>query len=139
MRRGQADVDDRDVGGVAAHLEQEIVGVRGLPDDVETGFTEEPGETLAQKDAVLGDRYAHGISAFTRVPPPWGVQTRRRPPRASTRSASPRRPDPCSLSAPPMPSSTTSTTNSSPSRVTSIVARLACACLPMLARLSVMT
>ncbi len=39
-----------------------------LGDDVEAGVSEQPGETVAQQHAVLGDRYAHGISALTRVP-----------------------------------------------------------------------
>ena len=41
------------------------------------GVAEQPREPLAQQDAVLGDRYPHGISALTRVPPPRGVQTRK--------------------------------------------------------------
>ena len=80
-------------------------------DDVEAGVDEQARDALAQQDAVLGDRYPHGISARTRVPPPGGLQTRSRPPSASTRSARPRRPVPRSLSAPPTPSSTISTTS----------------------------
>ena len=41
------------------------------------------GETCAEKATAFRDRYAHGISALTRVPFPGGVQTRRRPPSAS--------------------------------------------------------
>ena len=48
----------------------------------------------------------------------------------------PRKPEPCSLSAPPTPSSTTSTTTVPSTRVTSMLADSAWACLPMLARLS---
>src|SRR2546430_13083971 len=88
-----------------------------------------------QEDAVLGDRYAHGISACTRVPPPRGVQTRSRPPSASTRSASPRRPEPLSVSAPPTPLSTISTTTPSLVLATSTVAPLASACLATLVKI----
>jgi hypothetical protein len=51
-----------------------------------------------------------GISARTRVPEPGGLSTSSRPLRDATRSASPRRPEPSHGSAPPIPSSVTSTT-----------------------------
>src|SRR4029453_11763226 len=104
----QPDVDDRDIGREAAHVEQELLGVLTPGHDFEVGFLEKASEAFAEEDTVLGDRYAHGISAWTRVPPPAGLQTRSRPPRASTRSARPRRPEPSSVSAPPIPSSVTS-------------------------------
>ena len=103
-------IDDVDL--VAGDLAQQPVGVLALGDDLEVVVLEQADEALAQQDAVLGDRYPHGISALTRVPPPLGVQTRSRPPSASTRSASPRRPVPFSVSAPPTPSSVISTTSS---------------------------
>src|SRR3954469_13647809 len=136
VRRGQADVDDCDVDRVAAHFDQELVGVTALGDDLTACLSEQTAQALPQEDAVLCNRYTHGISAFTRVPPPAGVQTRSRPPSASTRSASPRRPVPRSVSAPPMPLSTISTTTSPFLRTTATLAAVACACFPMLARLS---
>ena len=94
---GQPDVHDRGVQLVGVRLP--LVGVPALSDHLETRVRRETGETLAQQHAVLGDGYAHGISAFTRVPPA-ARGPRSRPPSASTRSASPRRPVPRSLSAP---------------------------------------
>ena len=110
MCRRKPDVDDDDVERVAAHLEQQVIRRGALRYDLEAGFAEQPRDPFTEQDAVFGDRYAHGISARTRVPPPAGLQMRSLPPCASTRSASPRSPEPRSVSAPPTPSSTTSTT-----------------------------
>ncbi len=74
-------------------LEQRVA-VAGEPDDLEAGFLEQPGEAFAQDHRVVGQRYAHGISARSVVPRPGGLETVKRPPSASTRSASPRRPEP---------------------------------------------
>src|SRR5262249_5574547 len=132
----EADVDDRHIGRVAPHLQQQVGGVLALGHDVEARLAEQARKPLAQEHAVLGDHDPHGISACRRVPPPGGLQTRSLPPSASTRSARPRSPDPRSVSAPPTPSSLTSTTTSASLRVTSTSAEVARACLPMLARLS---
>src|SRR5918999_1638581 len=136
VRGRQTDVDDRNVRLVAPHLPQQELSVSALGDDLEARVRQQACQPLAQQHAVLGDRYPHGMSALTRVPPPGGVQTRSRPPSASTRSASPRRPVPRSLSAPPTPSSTTSITRSPLAQDAATVADVAAACLPMFARLS---
>ena len=72
----QPDVDDRDVQLMAVDLAQQLVGVLALGDHVEAGVAQQAGEPLAQQHAVLGDGYAHGISALT------------------SRAAAARRPDP---------------------------------------------
>ena len=64
---------------MGVRLAQELVGVLALSDYLEAGVGQKAREPLAQQHAVLGDRYAHGISALTRVPPPRGVQTLSRP------------------------------------------------------------
>ena len=51
----------------------------------------------------------HGSSAITRVPPPGGLSTASQPPSASTRSERPRSPELREGSAPPIPSSATTT------------------------------
>src|SRR4051812_3553450 len=107
--RWQPDVDDRDVHTIVSNFDQQVVGIATWRAHVEPRLSQKARHALAQQHAVLGDRYPHGISAFTRVPPPCGVQTLSRPPSDSTRSASPRRPEPVSVSAPPIPSSTIST------------------------------
>ena len=108
VRRWHPDVDDRDVRAGALDQLEQAVAVGGEPDDFEAGFFEQPGEAFAQDDRVVGQRYAHGISARSVVPRPGGLEIVNRPPSASMRSASPRSPEPPVGVAPPMPSSPTS-------------------------------
>src|SRR3954469_24442434 len=125
--RRHTDVDDRHVGVVASHLEHELLGVPCLPRDVEARLLEDAGDAFAKEDGVLGEHYPHGISARITVPRPGTLSTCRRPSRASTRSARPRRPEPFSGSAPPTPSSATSTTALPFRRVTRTPTADACA------------
>ena len=80
-----------------------------------------------------------GIIARTTVPPPGAPWTVSSPPSAPTRSARPWSPDPSVDSAPPMPSSRTSTSRYPRSSSTVTQACSACACFAMLASDSEMT
>ena len=75
VRRWQADVDDGNVGCRAAHQGEQIGCRVTATDDLESLVEQQAFEALAQEHAVLGDHDAHGISALTRVPPPFGVHT----------------------------------------------------------------
>ena len=106
VRRRHADVDDRDVGLVGAHLAQQLVGVAGLADDVEARVLEQARDARAQQHRVLGEDYAHGISALTVVPPPRGLLDLE-PPVERRDAGRPARAGPSRAagSAPPTPSS----------------------------------
>src|SRR5438034_3431927 len=108
--RRHADVYHRDVRVVAPDFQHQLVGVSGLAHDLETSFFENSGDAFPKEDGIVGDHYPHGISARMRVPAPGLLSTRSTPSRASTRSTSPRSPEPWVGSAPPRPSSETSTT-----------------------------
>ena len=80
---------------MGADLAQQVLGVARLADDLDARVLEQPHDALAQQDRVLGDDYAHGITARDRGPARrGGLSTSSRPSSAATRSASPRRPEP---------------------------------------------
>ena len=94
LSRRHAHVDDDYVGVRLAHGLAQLLGVAGLRDDLELRVGQYPSQALPEEDRVVRDYDAHGISATMRVPPAGGLSTRSRPPSASTRSASPRSPEP---------------------------------------------
>src|SRR5439155_20549926 len=109
MRRRHADVDHRDVGLVRSGLAYQLLPVASLPDHLEAGLLEQPHDTFAQQHGVFGDDHPHGKLARRVVPSSSALARSRRPSSAATRSWRPRSPEPCSGSAPPTPSSLTST------------------------------
>ena len=79
VSRRQPDVDDGDIGRVAPHLQQQILGRLAAADHLQAVLGQQALQPLPQEDAVLGDHGTHGISARSRVPPPFGLHTCNRP------------------------------------------------------------
>ena len=104
--------------------------------DREAVRLEEPDQAVPEEGMVLGEDKAHGISSVTSVGPPGGLDTLIVPSNADSRRITPRMPVPAAGSAPPRPSSPTTTrsTPATPSCVISTQPRRAPACLPVLAR-----
>ena len=111
-RRRQADVDDREVGLVAADDAQQPGAVLGLGDDLDVVLAQQRDDALAQQRLVLGDHDPHGSSARIVVPPPGGLATRERAVERLDAVAQPGQAAAARGSAPPGPSSATSTTSS---------------------------
>src|SRR5215208_551487 len=117
-------------------MRQQLIRCPAASRDLDAGVGQQLRNALPQQHTVLGDSYPHGISARTRVPSPAALQIRNRPFRASTRSASPRKPVPRSESAPPMPLSTISSIKVSSVTPSSTETWPACAYFAALVRLS---
>ena len=132
---GHADVDDRDIWGIGRDEPDQLLGGAHGGRDFDALLGQEPCQALTDDDRVVGEDHAHGMAAVTRVPRPGGLSITRRPSSASTRSRKPLSPAP-PASAPPIPSSVTSTATLPLTRLTSIVTRDACACLTTLASAS---
>jgi len=111
-------VDDAHVRAVGLDGAEQLVAVLDGGDDVETRLGQEALEPGTQQHRVLRDHEAHGSSTTSRVGPPGGLDNASRPSTAATRLASPGSPDPEARSAPPSPSSSTST-RQRPGRTTS--------------------
>ena len=68
LRGRHADVHDRDVGGVAAHLEHQILGGARLPDDLEAELMQQPRHAFAEQHGILGDRDPQLLGRLLHVP-----------------------------------------------------------------------
>ena len=67
VRRWHPDVDDRDVGLVAAHLEQQILGSARLAGDLEAGTLQQLSDPLPEEHRVVGDHDAYAIASHGRT------------------------------------------------------------------------
>lgn len=115
---------------------QQLLRVPRLGHHREPGHLHHLDQPDPQQHGVLGDHgtphIGHGSSTLIMVGPPTGLLIRKVPSTDRTRWASPFSPVPRDGSAPPGPSSATTTRSISPSRVTVTSARVASrACLAM--------
>src|SRR3954451_13747 len=158
-RRRQAHVEHHEIGSKLVDGGQQRGGVDELANNLVAGFAEETNDPFAQQHRVLDDDDPHrhrschaaggpggghwsagsGSSASTVVGPPTGLATRRRPSSAATRDASPASPPPCSMSAPPTPSSRTSTRSMLPATRASTLITDALLCLAAFVSASAIT
>src|SRR5215211_4185483 len=136
---GHAHVDHGQVGPVGVDGRDQAGAVADLGDDLDPAVGQQPGQALAQQHGVLGDHDPHGSSALITVGPPGGLVMVSSPSTAATRSARPRRPLPRAGSAPPAPSSMTSTMSRSRWRAMRTPISAARACLAALVRASATT
>ena len=73
---------------------QQGVDIAGLAGHLEAGRGERRGQRLPEEHGIVGQDYAHGITARIVVPPPGGLSTLSRPRIAATLSSSPCSPEP---------------------------------------------
>ena len=66
MGRRHPDIDDRDVGMELSNGREELGRIACLRDDVEPGFSEQPGDTLAKQDGVIGEGDPNGHQSTDR-------------------------------------------------------------------------
>ena len=116
MGRRQAYVEHGGLDGRVGQRRGQLVGVLDRGDDLVVVRLEDPDQAVPEEGVVLGEDESHGTSSVTRVGPPVGLDTLIVPSNAASRRATPRIPVPDDGSAPPRPSSPT-TTVSSPGRV----------------------
>ena len=93
------DVDDDRLRPGEVDLAYQAGGIGSSAGDLASGFAQQPSQALPDQHGVVGDNQPHdasssGIRAISTVPPWLRSVTDSRPPSASTRSASPRNPDP---------------------------------------------
>ena len=82
MGRRHADVDDRHIRLVQGDHPQQLIDVRGLPDDLDAGIGQQRRQSRADQHDVVGDYHPHGNTAVTVIV---GAIRRHRDPVASGR------------------------------------------------------
>src|SRR4029079_213311 len=140
ISRWHPDVDDRDVRALGDHDRHETVRVGRLAGDLEALVGEESRHAFAEEGGVVAqcdpdDAQGSGIEAVTTVPPSGRAAAVNVPPRALTRSWSPRSPEPAG-STPPRPSSSTATLRTPSPSEARIQAVVAAACFAKFPRAS---
>ena len=131
---GSRHVEHGSVGGRVSQHPFQLGQVVDRSEDGEAGELEQLGQACSEEGVVLGEDKAHGTSRVTIVGPPSGLDTLIVPSNAARRRTTPRIPLPAAGSAPPRPSSPTSTVSTPASWEAVIQACSARACFPVLAR-----
>ena len=135
------DVHQDHVGVLGPRLEHGVLGIAGLPDDLDVGFGLEhlaqatPDDGMVVDDQNADGRVAHdsGTSATIVVPAPWLDSIFSLPPNSANRSPMPRSPRPSPLPSwmKPRPSSSISAVTAPVFGARTMLTAVACACLMM--------